>query len=88
MMVRPTSFFQEDLSKRAAFSEERYGLVDKVFVLCVEDASLTPDYQRWMVKNSPMKEVMEINGADHMPMLSKPRELCQCIAAIANSYIR
>ncbi|KAK8916292.1 Methylesterase 1 [Platanthera zijinensis] len=61
MMVRPTSFFQEDLSKRAAFSEERYGSVDKVFVLCGEDASLTPDYQRWMVKNSPVKEVMEIN---------------------------
>ncbi|KAK8933221.1 Methylesterase 3 [Platanthera zijinensis] len=88
MIVRPTSFFQEDLSKRAALSEERYGSVDNVFMLCGEDASLTPDYQRWMVNNSPMKEVMEINSAYHMPMLSKPRELCQCIAASANSYIR
>ncbi|KAK8934172.1 Methylesterase 9 [Platanthera zijinensis] len=76
MMVRPTSFFPW------------YGSVDNVFMLCGEDASLTPDYQRWMVKNSPVKEVMEINGADHMPMLSMPRELCQCIVAITNSYIR
>ncbi|KAK8914546.1 Polyneuridine-aldehyde esterase [Platanthera zijinensis] len=44
MMVRPTSFFQEDLSNRAAFSEEMYGSVDNVFMLCGEDASLTPDY--------------------------------------------
>ncbi|KAK8933579.1 Methylesterase 3 [Platanthera zijinensis] len=88
MMVRPTSFFKEDLSKRAAFSEERYGSMDKVFMLYGEDASLTLDYQRWMVKNSPVKELMEINGPDHMPLLSKPQELCQCIATIANSCIR
>ncbi|KAK8921956.1 Methylesterase 3 [Platanthera zijinensis] len=86
MLVRPASFFEEDLRRRAAFSKERYGSVEKVFVVCGEDAILTPSFQRWMVENSPVKEVVEINGADHMAMLSKPRELCECIAAIVNSY--
>ncbi|KAK8971023.1 Methylesterase 3 [Platanthera guangdongensis] len=86
MMVRPTSFFEEDLSRRAAFSKERYGSVEKVFVICGEDNMLTPSFQRWMVENSPVKVVVEINGADHMAMLSKPQELCECIAAIVNCY--
>ncbi|KAG2295590.1 hypothetical protein Bca52824_042259 [Brassica carinata] len=43
------------------------------------------DYQRWMISNFPVKEVMEIKDADHMAMFSKPQELC-ARRGIANKY--
>lgn len=84
-MVRPASIFQEDLSSKSAFSKERYGSVDKVFIICGEDCVFTADFQRWMVENSQVKEVMEIKEADHMAMLSKPKELCQCLEQIISN---
>ncbi|XP_020575566.1 methylesterase 3-like [Phalaenopsis equestris] len=87
MMVRPVSIFKEDLKNRAAFTKERYGSVDKVFIVCGEDAMVTLDFQRWMIQNSPVKEVMEIKEADHMAMLSKPEELCQCLTTIVSKYV-
>lgn len=86
IMVRPSSMFQEELSKKLAFSEEGFGSVDKVFIICGDDALLPADFQRWMVEKSSVKEVMEIKGADHMAMLSKPQELCQCITTIVSKY--
>ncbi|KAI0495514.1 hypothetical protein KFK09_021815 [Dendrobium nobile] len=87
-MVRPTLIFQEDLSNKAPFSEERYGSVDKVFIICGEDALLTVEFQRLFIQNSAVKEVMEIEGADHMAMLSKPKELCQCLTTIVSNYVK
>ncbi|PKU60526.1 Salicylic acid-binding protein 2 [Dendrobium catenatum] len=88
LMVRPTLIFQEDLSNKAPFSEERYGSVDKVFIICGEDALLTVEFQRLFIQNSAVKEVMEIEGADHMAMLSKPKELCQCLTTIVSNYVK
>ncbi|KAK8951447.1 Polyneuridine-aldehyde esterase [Platanthera zijinensis] len=87
IMVRPTSLFLEDLSKRQAFSKEGYGTVDKVYIISGEDASIRADFQRWLIENNPVNEVMEISGADHMAMLSKPRELCECIKSIVDKYV-
>lgn len=84
--IRTTSLFMEDLGKKPAFSKEGYGSVDKIYIICEEDAAVTADFQRWMIENNPVKEVMEIKGADHMAMLSKPKELCQCIASIVDKY--
>ncbi|KAL0909293.1 hypothetical protein M5K25_020146 [Dendrobium thyrsiflorum] len=86
IMVRPSSLFQEDLSNKSAYSMERYGSVDKMFIICGDDAILTADFQHWMIQNNPVKEVMEIKEADHMAMLSKPKELCQCLAKIISNY--
>ncbi|XP_020575680.1 methylesterase 3-like [Phalaenopsis equestris] len=88
IMVRPELDFQEDLRNRAAFSKERYGSVDKVIIVCGEDAILTVDFQHWMIKNNTVKEVMEIKEADHMAMLSKPKELCQCLTKIIKNYAK
>ncbi|KAG0494666.1 hypothetical protein HPP92_005660 [Vanilla planifolia] len=85
LMVRPASFFREDLEK-ITFSEARYGSVDKVYIVCGDDAMLTKDFQKWMIENGSVKEVMEIEVADHMAMLSKPKELCQCLISIFNKY--
>ncbi|KAK8951442.1 Methylesterase 3 [Platanthera zijinensis] len=86
MMIRPTSLFYQELSKKPAFSKEGYGSVDKIYIICEDDAAIDEDFQQWMIENNPVKEVMKIRGADHMAMLSKPKELCECIKSIVKKY--
>ncbi|KAL0543044.1 hypothetical protein IC582_018131 [Cucumis melo] len=85
-LVRPSSVFQENLSKAKKFSEEKFGEVRKVYVICSEDKILKKQFQEWMIKNSGIQNVMEIEGADHMPMFSKTQQLSQCLLHIAKIY--
>ncbi|KAF8404278.1 hypothetical protein HHK36_009160 [Tetracentron sinense] len=86
MLVRPTGLFIEELSKESLLSEEKFGSVSRVYVVCDKDEVIKEDYQRWMIDNSPVKEVKLITGADHMPMFSKPQELFLCFIEIAERY--
>ncbi|XP_042477371.1 salicylic acid-binding protein 2-like [Macadamia integrifolia] len=86
MLVRPTSYFIEDLSKEKLLSKEKFGSVDRFYIICDEDKVVKEDFQQWMIENNPTKEVKVIAGADHMVMLSKPQELCLCLKEIASKY--
>ncbi|XP_068654506.1 salicylic acid-binding protein 2-like [Aristolochia californica] len=86
MLVRPGSLFLEDLSVSPKLSEEKYGSVCKVYIVCKEDKGIPEEFQRWMIKNNPPEEVMEIEGADHMPMLSTPKELSLSLLKVADSH--
>ncbi|KAK2990719.1 hypothetical protein RJ640_003787, partial [Escallonia rubra] len=86
MLVRPAGLFLEDLGKDDLLTEENFGSVSRVFIVCDEDEVLKERFQRWMIMNSPPKEVKSIAGADHMVMLSKPKELCLSFQEIANEY--
>ncbi|KAK2997856.1 hypothetical protein RJ639_025972, partial [Escallonia herrerae] len=86
-LIRPGSLFLEDLSKGSNFSNEGYGSLKRVFIVCCKDKAIPEEFQQWMIKNSPVvSEVKEIKGADHMPMFSKPHELCNCLLEIATKY--
>ena len=59
--------------------------------MCDEDLAIPVEFQRWMIENSALEngaveEVMEIKGADHMAMLSKPQELFHCLSEIAHKH--
>ncbi|KAK3009932.1 hypothetical protein RJ639_011606 [Escallonia herrerae] len=56
------------------------------FIVCEEDEVLNEGFQRWMIINSPPKEVKPIAGGDYMVMLSKPKELCLSLQEIADEY--
>ncbi|KAJ4714963.1 Salicylic acid-binding protein 2 [Melia azedarach] len=86
MLVRPTGLFFEDLSKESLLTKVKSGTVDRVFVICPEDKVMNEDFQRLMIQNYSPKEVRIIASADHMPMLSKPQELCQALEDIAAKY--
>ena len=86
ILVRPGSLFQEELSKAKNFSDEGYGSVTRVFVVCEEDKANNLKFQRWMIQNNPPKDVVEIKGADHMAMFSKTKQLCHSLLEIANKY--
>lgn len=87
VLMRPAPFLEEPSEKANSFSNEGYGSVPRAFVVCNEDATVTVELQRWMIENAGVKEVKEIDGADHMPMFSKPQELCDCLLEIASNHL-
>jgi pimeloyl-ACP methyl ester carboxylesterase len=86
-LMRVSSYFVEDLQLQPPYSEDRYGSVRKVYIVGKDDLAIIEAYQRWMIENNPVQEVKELNGADHMSMLSRPDELAQCLADIAEKYV-
>ncbi|GJM92904.1 hypothetical protein PR202_ga09410 [Eleusine coracana subsp. coracana] len=84
-LMRVSSLFLEDQQVQQPYTQERYGAVRKVYVVCTEDYAIVEEFQRWMVENNPVDEVKEI-AADHMVMLSRPGELVQCLQDIAEKY--
>lgn len=86
MLVRPCGTFFIDLAKECPITEAKYGSINRYFVVCHDDGVMKEGFQRWVIENSPPKEVIVINKADHMVMLSKPQELCQCLQEIAQKY--
>uniref|UniRef100_A0A1J3HW09 Methylesterase 4 n=1 Tax=Noccaea caerulescens TaxID=107243 RepID=A0A1J3HW09_NOCCA len=68
------------------FTEEGYGSVKRIYIVCGEDNSIPEESQRLMITNFPPNEVMEIKDADHMAMFSKPQQLCALLLEIAAKY--
>ncbi|CAH2061347.1 unnamed protein product [Thlaspi arvense] len=85
MLVRVNPLVTNNLAGTRSFSEEGYGCITRIYIMCGEDLVLSEDYRRWMIKNFAPKEVMEIRDADHMAMFSKPQELC-LLLEIADKY--
>ncbi|BAT75538.1 hypothetical protein LR48_Vigan123s003000 [Vigna angularis] len=85
-LARPSSLFMEDLSTQKKFSKDGYGSVPRVFVLCTEDLAIPVEYQHWMIQNAVFNDVLEIKGADHMPMLCVPQQLFNSLQQIATKY--
>ncbi|KAH6791421.1 methyl esterase 1 [Perilla frutescens var. frutescens] len=86
MLLRPSSLFLEDLSKKSAFSKQGYGSVKKVYVVLTEDKAIPVNFQRWQIETIGVDEVKIIENADHMAMLSKPLHVYQHLLEIANTY--
>ncbi|KAL8044409.1 hypothetical protein ABFX02_08G044400 [Erythranthe guttata] len=87
MLLRPSSLFLEDLSKKSAFSKERFGSVERAYIVCTQDKTLPVNFQRWQIETNGVAIVKEIKNADHMAMLSTPQQLSQYLLEIANNFI-
>ncbi|KAE8735866.1 Methylesterase 3 [Hibiscus syriacus] len=85
-LIRPGSLFVADLSKTSRLSNETYGSVPRVYIVCNEDEGIPAKFQRWMIENFEVNDVMEIKDADHMAMFSKPHELFNCLSEIAHKF--
>lgn len=81
-LIRPHRFLLKDFAKESLLSKEKYGSVDRVYVMLEKDEIMKEEFQRWVIDDSPPKAVKFIARADHMVMLSKPRELCTCLQEI------
>lgn len=86
MLIRPTRFFLEDMSKDSLLTKDKYGSVSRVYVVCEEDQVMDEEFQRFVVKDSPPNEVKSFPGAGHMIMLSKSEDLSLYLQEIATKY--
>ncbi|GFP80942.1 salicylic acid-binding protein 2 [Phtheirospermum japonicum] len=86
MLIRRSSLFADDLSKKSAFSKEGFGSVKRVYIVCAQDKAIPVNFQRWQIETIGVDQVKEIETADHMAMLSQPHQLCQCLSDILNNY--
>lgn len=87
MLVRENPALATDnLSGTKPFTEEGYGSVKRIYIVCGEDNSIPQESQRLMISNFLPNEVMEIKDADHMAMFSKPQQLCALLLEIADKY--
>ncbi|KAK4710374.1 hypothetical protein R3W88_004887 [Solanum pinnatisectum] len=85
-LVRPSSLFREDLSKAKYFTDEGYGSVKRVYIMCTEEKGIPEEFGRWQIDYIGVTEAKEIKGGDHMSMLSMPKELCDTLLEIAHKY--
>lgn len=86
LLVKRDKMFNEDLSKEGLLTQERFGKVDRVYVVCEEDELLKKDFQQWIIERSPPSLVISIPKADHMSMLSTPQQLSLSLLEIAERY--
>lgn len=86
LLVRVNPLVTNNLAGTRRFSEEGYGSIPRIYIICEEDNIIPKEYQRWIISNFPPSEVIKIKDADHMPMNSKPQELCACLLKIADTY--
>ncbi|KAI4325853.1 hypothetical protein MLD38_031217 [Melastoma candidum] len=87
-LVRPTRLYADTagLTEDTRATQDRYRLVDRVYIMCDQDLIIKEDFQRWIIEKNPPTGVKMIPGSDHMVMFSKPRELCSMLEDIARDY--
>ncbi|XP_059276610.1 methyl jasmonate esterase 1-like [Lycium ferocissimum] len=85
-VARPIPIRTNDVSKETVLSSKRYGSVRRVFIVVVEDKVLKKEFQQLMIEKNPPDEVKEIQGSDHMGMMSKPHQLFTLLISMANKY--
>ncbi|KAF0897481.1 hypothetical protein E2562_037525 [Oryza meyeriana var. granulata] len=84
-MVRPSRRFLNDATMNGdVLTAGRYGAVRRVYVVAEDDEWKPAEIQRLMVSWNPGTEVKALQGADHMPMFSKARELSELLMEIAD----
>ncbi|KGN43959.1 methylesterase 3 [Cucumis sativus] len=84
LLMRAVPLFTEkDMSDVLKLSERNYGSVKRVFVVSEMDLVSNIEFQRWMIENNPPDHVVEIEGSDHVVMMSKPFQLCAHLQLLA-----
>ncbi|KAK7367493.1 hypothetical protein VNO80_09505 [Phaseolus coccineus] len=83
--LRKGSLFLEELSEAQNFPKEGYGSASCAYIVCSGDLAIPKEYQQWMIQNAGIDIVREINGADHMAMLSKTQDLCSTLLEITDN---
>ncbi|KAM3220178.1 methyl jasmonate esterase 1 [Capsicum chacoense] len=85
-LVRPLYFYSVEDFSEIILSSKRYGSVRRVFIVAAKDNLLKKKFQKWMIEKNPPDEVEEIQGSDHMTMMSMPQQLYTTLQSIANKY--
>ncbi|XP_076889051.1 methyl jasmonate esterase 1-like isoform X1 [Bidens hawaiensis] len=86
MLIRPSKFFLEDMSKEGLLTKDKYGSISRVYVVCEGDRVMDEEFQRFIIKDSPPNEVKSFPGAGHMIMMSKSKDLSLYLQELVAQY--
>ncbi|KAE8708464.1 hypothetical protein F3Y22_tig00110339pilonHSYRG00104 [Hibiscus syriacus] len=87
MLMRPIRLYmEEDKSRELVLYQEKYGSVNRVFIISERDMVSKEDFVHWMIHENPPHQVEVIKGSDHMVMMSKTTHLCNLLLCIAKRY--
>ncbi|XP_078159498.1 methyl jasmonate esterase 1-like [Carex rostrata] len=87
MVLRPGKpFYDSSVTREDFVTAENHGSVSRVYLVCNQDKSILPETQKWLVEMSPGTELLELDGADHMPMLCMPKKLFSLLVDISDRY--
>lgn len=87
VLLRPTRTFKKENMEDVRFTKDRYGSVPRVFAICGDDMLSNKENQQAMIERAEVDEVDVIQGADHMVMLSKPKDLFDYLLKTSGKYI-
>ncbi|XP_042481888.1 salicylic acid-binding protein 2-like [Macadamia integrifolia] len=79
------SFFYNEMAEMK-LTDEKYGSVDRFYIVTGDDLTISTDYQYVMINNFPVKDHKLIESSGHEIMLSKSSELSAYILDIAIKY--
>ena len=86
-LVRPQRLFSnEDIDTSLVLTPERYGSVNRIFVVSEKGKTLMKEFQLWMIKNNPPNHVEHIQDSDHMVMISRPLDLGDRLLSLAKKF--
>lgn len=86
MLIRPNLFYLKEMSKNWVVSEEKYGVVKRCYVICEDDEVMEEEFQRYNIEKSPPDEVISIEAASHMAMLTKTHILSSSLMQLSHKY--
>lgn len=86
MLVRPNEFYIEEMKESLLLTEEKFGSVKRVYVICEDDKVMEEEFQRFIINYSPPQQVISIPQSGHMVMLSKPQIFSKCLLEIAHKF--
>ncbi|XP_050205795.1 uncharacterized protein LOC126655602 [Mercurialis annua] len=72
LLSRPMPFYTPS-DQHIVITEEKFGSVPRVYVVCDKDNILKENFQRWMIEQNPPNDVELIAGSDHMLSFSKSK---------------
>ncbi|XP_060189213.1 methylesterase 10-like [Lycium barbarum] len=85
ILIRPGKFFTEDMSKEGLLTQEKYGSVKRVYVVCQDDLVMEEEFQMYNIQKSPPDEVKLIAESGHMVMISQAQKLFLSLQEIASN---
>ncbi|XP_054824568.1 methyl jasmonate esterase 1-like [Prosopis cineraria] len=89
-LVRPTRLYgdEEVLARETEVTDDKFGSVATVYIVCEQDRVLKPEFQEWMIHKHPNAQHIKVvvSASDHMIMFSNPSRLNFELHHIAATY--
>ena len=64
-------------------SKKNFGSVRRMYIACLQDKAIIPEFQKKMYTELPCEKVIAMNTS-HSPFLSAPRELANHLIFLSN----